>query len=131
MVLSDLNHSSFDMKTMFMNLSQQQLVQPVENDGLNRIFLEKINKSYNPCLSNHNRSSLSGEVYSQHQHRVCSVSNDLELESDVDLALTRFTSRSGMISHQSTHQKSMPVTIVLTMAPSHRFRRRNAICHRL
>ena len=39
MVLSDLNHSSFDMKTMFMNLSQQQLVQPVENDGLNRIII--------------------------------------------------------------------------------------------
>ena len=126
-VLSDLNRSSFDMETMLMDLSQQQLVQPAENDGLNGIcLLEKIKDSYNPCRSNHHRSSLPGPVYIQ--HRVRSVSDDLE--SDVDLALKRFTARSGMISHQSTPKESTPVAVDSTMAPSRRFRRRNAICHR-
>jgi hypothetical protein len=100
MVLSDLNRYSFDMKRMLIDLlqqqQQQQLVQPAENDGLNRIcLLKKIKERYNPCCSNHHHSSLPGPVYSQHQVR--SVSDDIE--SNVDLALTRFTSQSGMISH--------------------------------
>ena len=129
MVHSDLYLSSFDMESMLIDLlqqQQQQLVQPAENDGLNRIrLLEKIKEWYNPCCFNHHHSSLPGPVYSQHQ--VHSVSDDLE--SDVDLALTHFTSRSGMISHQSTPRKSTPVAVDSTMAPSSRFCRRNAICH--
>ena len=129
MVLSDLSLLSLDMESMLIDLlqqQQQQLVQPAENDGLNRIrLLEKIKEWYNPCCFNHHHSSLPGPVYSQHQ--VHSVSDDLE--SDVDLALTHFTSRSGMISHQSTPRKSTPVAVDSTMAPSSRFCRRNAICH--
>ena len=128
MVLSDLNRSSFDMESMLIDLLQQkqQLVQPTENDGLNRIcLLEKIKERYNPCCSKHHHSSLPGLVYSQHQ--VCSVSDDLE--SNVDLALTRFTSQPDMISHQCTPRKSTPVALNSTMAKSHRFHRRNAICH--
>jgi hypothetical protein len=55
MVLSDLNRSSFDMESMLIDLLQQkqQLVQPAENDGLNRIcLLKKIKERYNPCCSN-------------------------------------------------------------------------------
>ena len=130
MVLSDLNRYSFDMKRLLIDLlqqqQQQQLVQPAENDGLNRIcLLEKIKERYNPCCSNHHHSRLPGSVYSHHQ--VCSVSDDLE--SNVDLALTRFTSQPDMISHQCTPRKSTPVALNSTMATSRRFRRRNAICH--
>jgi hypothetical protein len=128
MVLSDLNRSSFDMESMLIDLlqQQQQLVQPAENDGLNRIcLLKKIKERYNPCCSNRHHSRLPGSVYSQHQ--VCSVSDDLE--SNVDLALTRFTSQPDMISHQCTPRKSTPVALNSTMATSRRLRRRNAICH--
>jgi hypothetical protein len=127
MVLDDPNRSSFDMETMLMDLSQRQHGQLAEDDMDRVCLLETIKEFYNPCLSNHHRSSLPDPIHSQ-QHRVRSVSHDLE--SNFDLALTRFSSQSGMISHQSIPWESTPVAVDSIMAPSCRFRRRNAICHR-
>jgi hypothetical protein len=46
MILGDLNRSSFDME----NLSQQQLVQPAENDGLNSSSRENHGKFQSALL---------------------------------------------------------------------------------
>jgi hypothetical protein len=70
MVLSNLNHSSFDMESLLINLlqqqqQQQQLVQPAENNGLNRIcLLKKIKERNNPCCSNHHHSSARARAIS-------------------------------------------------------------------
>ena len=62
MVLSDLNRSFFDLESLLINFlqqqQQQQLVQPTENNGLNRIcLLDNIKEKYNPCCSNQHHSS--------------------------------------------------------------------------